>query len=66
VGVAYAKVLGAASLASLRAIPADTLVRQAARTQEHVDGWVLPAEIRRDFRGEETRQRSGDRRLDRR
>jgi para-nitrobenzyl esterase len=49
VGVAYAKSLGAASLAAFRAIPADTLVRQVVRTQENVDGWVLPAEIRAIF-----------------
>jgi para-nitrobenzyl esterase len=49
VGIAYAKALGARSLAALRAIPADTLIRQAVRTQENVDGWVLPAEIRAIF-----------------
>ena len=49
VGVAYAKALGAGSLAALRAMPADTLIRQAVRTQENVDGWVLPAEIRTMF-----------------
>ena len=49
VGLAYAKTLGAESLAALRAIPADTLVRQAVRTQESVDGWVLPDEIRAIF-----------------
>jgi para-nitrobenzyl esterase len=49
VGVAYAKALGADSLAALRAIPAETLVRQGVRAQENVDGWVLPAEIRALF-----------------
>jgi para-nitrobenzyl esterase len=51
VGVAYAKAVGADSLAALRALPADTLVRQGVRTQENVDGWVLPAEIRTIFAG---------------
>jgi para-nitrobenzyl esterase len=49
VGLDYAKALGAESLASLRAMPADTLIRQSVRTQENVDGWVLPAEIRTIF-----------------
>ncbi|HUE87023.1 MAG TPA: carboxylesterase family protein [Vicinamibacterales bacterium] len=48
-GLAYATALGAASLAALRALPADRLVRQAVRTQENVDGWVLPDEIRTIF-----------------
>jgi para-nitrobenzyl esterase len=49
VGLAFGKALGAESLAALRAIPADALVRQAVRTQENVDGWVLPDEIRTIF-----------------
>jgi para-nitrobenzyl esterase len=49
VSVAYAKALGADSLSALRALPADVLVRQGVRTQENVDGWVLPGEIRAIF-----------------
>ena len=49
VGVAVANTLGAESLAALRAIPADTLAAQNLRTQENVDGWVLPDEIRTIF-----------------
>jgi para-nitrobenzyl esterase len=49
VGVAFAKGLGAASLAALREVPADTIAARAVRTQENVDGWVLPDEIRTIF-----------------
>ena len=50
VGLTLAKAVGADSLAALRAIPADTLVAAPGfRTQEAVDGWVLPDEIRSIF-----------------
>jgi para-nitrobenzyl esterase len=49
VGLGFARALGAGSLAALRALPAETLVGQAMRTQENVDGWVLPDEIRTIF-----------------
>jgi para-nitrobenzyl esterase len=50
VGLALAKALGADSLATLRAIPADKLLNvQNFRTQENVDGWVLPDEIKSLF-----------------
>jgi len=49
VGLALAKALSAESLTALRALPADTLVQQSVRTQENVDGWVLPDEIRTIF-----------------
>ena len=49
VGLAFAKAVGADSLAALRGLPADTLAAQAVRTQENVDGWVLPDEIRTIF-----------------
>ena len=47
--LAFAKALGADSLAALRALPADKIVAPAVRTQENVDGWVLPDEIRTIF-----------------
>jgi para-nitrobenzyl esterase len=50
VGLAFAKAVGADSLAALRAVPASTLIEVASfRTQENVDGWVLPDEIRTIF-----------------
>jgi para-nitrobenzyl esterase len=49
VGVAFAKSVGASSLAALRELPADTVAARAVRTQENVDGWVLPDEIRTIF-----------------
>jgi para-nitrobenzyl esterase len=50
VGLALAKTLGAATLADLRQLPAETVVRGTGfRTQENVDGWVLPGEIRTLF-----------------
>jgi para-nitrobenzyl esterase len=50
VGLAFAKAAGADSLKALRATPADTLVALPGfRTQENVDGWVLPDEIRTIF-----------------
>jgi para-nitrobenzyl esterase len=49
VGVAFGKALGADSAAALRAIPVDRVIAQAVRTQENVDGWVLPDEIRTLF-----------------
>ena len=50
VGVAFAKAAGAASLADLRAVPAEKLIAISPfRTQENVDGWVLPDEIRTIF-----------------
>jgi para-nitrobenzyl esterase len=49
VGLALAKTLGADSLNALRAVPAETLAAQAVRSQENVDGWVLPDEIRTIF-----------------
>lgn len=49
-GVAFAKAAGTDSLKALRAMPADTLVAIANfRTQENVDGWVLPDEVRAIF-----------------
>jgi para-nitrobenzyl esterase len=50
VGLALAKAVGAASLKELRALPVEKLIDvQGFRTQETVDGWVLPAEIRTIF-----------------
>jgi para-nitrobenzyl esterase len=49
VGLAAAKTLGADSLAALRQVPADRLAALTVRTQENVDGWVLPDEIRSIF-----------------
>jgi para-nitrobenzyl esterase len=50
VGLALAHSLGARSLAELRRVPAATLVAASGfRTQENVDGWVLPDEIRGIF-----------------
>ena len=50
VGLALAKSLGVDSLAALRTVPADTLMAaNGFRTQENVDGWVLPDEIRTIF-----------------
>ena len=50
VGLAFGKALGAESLAALRAVPVDRLLAVSAfRTQETVDGWVLPDEIRTIF-----------------
>ena len=50
VGMAFAKAVGAESLAALRALPIEKLVTvQSFRTQENVDGWVLPNEIRTIF-----------------
>ena len=50
VGLALAKAVGADSLAALRSVSADTLVAAAGfRSQETVDGWVLPDEIRSIF-----------------
>jgi len=48
-GREFAKALGAESLAALRALPAEKLAAAAIRTQEVVDGWVLPDEIRAIF-----------------
>ena len=51
VGLALARSVGAASLKELRALPSDKLLDVPGfRTQENVDGWVLPAEIRTIFR----------------
>src|SRR5262245_49410842 len=50
VGRALGKAVGADSLAALRAVPAATLAAAPGfRTQETVDGWVLPDEIRTMF-----------------
>ena len=50
VGESLAKTVGADSLAALRAVPVDRLIAVANfRTQEVVDGWVLPDEIRTIF-----------------
>jgi para-nitrobenzyl esterase len=50
VGTSLAKALGSPSLAALRALSADELVTASSfRTQENVDGWVLPDEIRTIF-----------------
>ena len=49
-GIAFAKAAGAESLAELRALPVEKLLAvQSFRTQENVDGWVLPDEIRTLF-----------------
>ncbi len=46
VGLALAKNVGAASLRDLRALPADKLLDvRGFRTQETVDGWVLPDDV---------------------
>jgi len=50
VGVALAKSVGATSLHDLRALPAEKLLDvRGFRTEENVDGWVLPDEIRTIF-----------------
>ena len=50
VGLAFAKAAGADSINALRAIPAERLIAIGSfRTQETVDGWVLPDEIRTMF-----------------
>src|SRR3954454_15723157 len=50
VGVAFAKAAGVATLAGLREVPAEKLIEITPfRTQENVDGWVLPDEIRTIF-----------------
>jgi para-nitrobenzyl esterase len=50
VGLTLAKAVGAGSLAALRAVAAETLVAAPGfRTQENVDGWVLPDEIHAIF-----------------
>ncbi len=48
-GVALAKTVGADSLASLRAVPADKLLGAAFRTGVNVDGYVLPSDVRTLF-----------------
>jgi len=46
VGVAFAKAAGASSIRALRAMPADALAAiPGFRSEENVDGWVLPDEI---------------------
>jgi para-nitrobenzyl esterase len=50
VGLALAKAVGATTLKDLRALPAEKLLDVPGfRTQETVDGWVLPAEARTIF-----------------
>jgi para-nitrobenzyl esterase len=50
VGVALAQAAGAGSLAELRAVAAEKLIAISPfRTQENVDGWVLPDEIKTIF-----------------
>jgi para-nitrobenzyl esterase len=50
IGVALANTVGAASLKDLRALPVEKLLEVPGfRTQENVDGWVLPKEIRTIF-----------------
>ena len=50
VGESLAKTVGADGLAALRAVPVDRLLAVTNfRTQEVVDGWVLPDEIRTLF-----------------
>jgi para-nitrobenzyl esterase len=50
VGAAFAKAAGVSTLAELRLVPAEKLIAIAPfRTQENVDGWVLPDEIRTIF-----------------
>jgi para-nitrobenzyl esterase len=49
-GIAFAKAAGADSIKELRAIPADTLLKVPGyRTEETIDGWVLPREVRATF-----------------
>jgi para-nitrobenzyl esterase len=50
VGLALARTVGASSLKELRALPAEKLLDvRGFRTEENVDGWVLPEEIRAIF-----------------
>ena len=52
VGLTLARTLGADSLSALRQLPAESLVMiDGFRSQENVDGWVLPDEIRSIFEG---------------
>ena len=49
-GIAFARAAGARSIKELRAIPADTLLKiPGYRTEETIDGWVLPREVRAIF-----------------
>jgi para-nitrobenzyl esterase len=49
-GVAFAKAAGAESIEALRALPPEKLIAIANfRSQENVDGWVLPDEVRAIF-----------------
>ena len=50
VGLAFIKTAGADSIKALRAVPAEKLlVVPGFRTEETVDGWVLPDEVRTIF-----------------
>jgi para-nitrobenzyl esterase len=57
VGTAFAKAAGADSIKGLRALPAERIIEifnhdpegKKFRSQPNVDGWVLPAEVRRIF-----------------
>jgi para-nitrobenzyl esterase len=48
-GRAFANALAADSASALRVLPVERVIAQAIRTQENVDGWVLPDEIRTLF-----------------
>jgi para-nitrobenzyl esterase len=50
IGLALARRLGLETLRDLRTVPADALIKvEGFRSQENVDGWVLPDEIRSIF-----------------
>ena len=66
VGLALAKASAPSRSRASAGVPADELVGAAAfRTQENVDGWVLPDEMHDDLRAEEAQQRAGDGRVER-
>src|SRR5262249_13886854 len=48
-GAAFAKNLGAGSIAALRALPAEKLIASGAAAQNPVDGWVLTEDVRSSY-----------------
>ena len=50
IGSRFAEAAGASSLAALRALPADAVMRTEFQTSATVDGWVFPQDVRTIFR----------------
>jgi para-nitrobenzyl esterase len=46
VGLQFAKTAGVDSIAALRALPPEKILKMEFRTMENVDGWALPDEVR--------------------